>query len=296
MLMDTFCEISGYMKAELVGKTCEIFSHPDTEKSFYKNIWDTIQSKNVWQDVIHNRRKDGGDFYVKTTIVPIVDVDDNIIEYMSINNDITQEVNLSNEIINTQMEIVSTMGTICETRSKETGLHVKRVAEYSKILALGCGMGAEEAELIKMASPMHDIGKVAIADAILNKPGKLTEEEFEIMKEHSRLGYEMLKGSNREIIKAAAIVAYEHHEKWDGRGYPNKKKGDEIHIYGRITAVADVFDALGSDRVYKKGWELDKILELLREERGKHFDPELIDIFFDKLDLFLEVRDKYKDV
>ncbi len=106
----------------------------------------------------------------------------------------------------------------------------------------------------------------------------------------------MLQGSSREIIKTAAIVAYEHHEKWDGSGYPNKKKGDDIHIYGRITAIADVFDALGSDRVYKKGWKIDKILGLLKEQSGIHFDPILIDVFFDNLDKFLKIRDRYKDV
>ena len=292
---DTFSQISGYEKDELIGKTHQTMRHPDTQDSFYKTMWSTISAGDTWKDIICNKRKDGTNFYFDTTIVPIVDSNDNIIEYMSINHDITKEVTLNNEIINTQREIVNTMGTICETRSKETGNHVKRVAEYSYILALKSGLSEEESELIKMASPMHDIGKVAIPDAILNKPGKLTFEEFEIMKEHAKLGYEMLQGSDREIIKAAAIVAHEHHEKYNGTGYPNKKSGEEIHIYGRITAIADVFDALGSDRVYKKGWELEKILGLLREESGVHFDPKLIDVFFDNLDLFIDIRDRYKD-
>ncbi len=187
------------------------------------------------------------------------------------------------------------MGAIGETRSKETGNHVRRVAEYSKLLALKYGMKEEEAELLKQASPMHDIGKVGIPDNILNKPGKLTFEEFEKMKEHTKIGYEMLKSSNRSIIKTAAIVAIEHHEKYDGTGYPNNIKGENIHIYGRITSVADVFDALGSDRCYKKAWDDEKIFNLLKEERGKQFDPKLIDIFFENLDIFLEIRDKYKD-
>ena len=146
-----------------------------------------------------------------------------------------------------------------------------------------------------MASPMHDIGKVGIPDAILNKPGKLTDDEFKIMKTHSALGYQMLKHSNREILQMAAIVAYTHHEKWDGTGYPKKIKGEAIHIFGRITALADVFDALGSDRCYKKAWELEDILALIKEERGKHFDPDLVDLFLGNLDEFLVIRDRFKD-
>ena len=210
--------------------------------------------------------------------------------------DITESVNLHEEIEKTQKEIIYTMGEIGETRSKETGNHVKRVAEYSELLALEYGISEEEAQMLKMASPMHDIGKVAIPDSILNKPGRHTTEEFKVMQTHSTLGYEMLNKSERPIIKAAAIVAHEHHEKWDGSGYPNGLIGDKIHIYGRITAIADVFDALGSKRVYKEAWELDKILELFEKEKGKHFDPDLVDIFFNKLDQFLEIRDKYKDI
>ena len=202
---------------------------------------------------------------------------------------------LTQEIKDTQKEVIFTMGAIGESRSKETGNHVKRVAEYSKILALGLGMNEEEAELLKQASPMHDIGKVAIPDEVLKKPARFTKAERKIMETHAKLGYDMLKNSSRELLKTAAIVAYEHHEKWDGSGYPQGLKGEEIHIYGRITALADVFDALGSDRVYKKAWPTEKILKLIKEEKGKHFDPKLVDVFFEKLDTILHVRDKFKD-
>ena len=205
------------------------------------------------------------------------------------------ELSLEKEIEDTQKEVVFTMGAIGESRSKETGNHVKRVAEYSKILALKYGLTQEEAELLKQASPMHDIGKVGIADAILNKPAKLTLDEFEKMKEHAVLGYEMLKNSNRPLLKLASTVAYEHHEKWDGSGYPQGLKGEDIAISGRITAIADVFDALGSSRIYKKAWDDEKIFNLFKEEKGKHFDPNLIDIFFDNLDEFLKIRDTFKD-
>ncbi len=174
-----------------------------------------------------------------------------------------------------------------------TGNHVKRVAEYSKILALGYGLSEEDAELLKQASPMHDIGKVAIPDIILNKPARFNEQEREIMNTHAELGYNMIKHSNRPLLKAASIVAYEHHEKWDGTGYPQGTSGEDIHIFGRITAIADVFDALGSDRVYKKAWDDEKILKLFKEEKAKQFDPKLIDVFFENLDEIFEIRDTF---
>lgn len=192
-------------------------------------------------------------------------------------------INLNKEIEDTQKEVIFRMGAIGETRSKETGNHVKRVAEYSKLLALYYGLGEDEAELLKQVSPMHDIGKVGIPDNILNKPGKFTDKEFEIMKQHSKIGYDMLSGTDKPLLKAASIVAYEHHEKWSGGGYPRGIKGEEIHIFGRITALADVFDALGSDRCYKKKWDDEKIFTLFKEERGRHFEPKLVDIFFLKI-------------
>ena len=204
-------------------------------------------------------------------------------------------VKLAEEIVETQREVVFTMGAVGESRSKETGNHVKRVAEYSKILALAYGLSQEEAELLKQASPMHDIGKVAIPDAVLNKPGRFNAQERAIMDTHAELGYNMTNSSERPLLKAASIVAYEHHEKWDGTGYPRGSSGEDIHIYGRITAIADVFDALGSDRVYKKAWNDEKILNLFREERGKHFDPALIDMFFENIDAIFEVRETFKD-
>jgi len=200
---------------------------------------------------------------------------------------------LNKEIIHTQREVIATMGAIGETRSKETGDHVLRVAEYSYMLALKAGLNVNDADDLKMASPMHDIGKVGIQDSILNKPARLTEDEFEIMKKHAQLGYEMLKGSSQRLLQTAATVAYEHHEKWDGTGYPRGLKGNDIHIYGRIIAIADVFDALGHDRVYKKAWPLEDILLLLKREKGKHFDPILVDLFIANIDDFLEIKNKF---
>jgi response regulator RpfG family c-di-GMP phosphodiesterase len=203
---------------------------------------------------------------------------------------------LLEEIEKTQKELIYIMGATGESRSKETGNHVKRVAEYSWLLAKLYGLSEKECEMIRDVSPMHDIGKIAIRDAILNKPGRLTDDEMEIMKTHANLGYEILQYSELPLLKAASIVAYEHHEKYDGSGYPKQLKGDNIHIFGRITALADVFDALGSDRVYKKAWEDERIFKLFREERGKHFDPRLVDLFLENREDFFHIRDRFVDV
>ncbi len=202
---------------------------------------------------------------------------------------------LNNDIINTQSELLITLGEVIETRSEETGHHVRKVAEYSKLLALKYGLGEDKAELIRQASPMHDIGKVGVFDEILNKPGKYTTEEFEEMKRHTLFGYDIFKNSNKEIFKAASIIALEHHEKYDGTGYPMGLKEEEIHIYGRITSLADVFDALNSVRPYKKAWELDQVLDYIKNESGKSFDPGLVDIFFDNLQEFLMIKDGQKE-
>jgi len=217
-------------------------------------------------------------------------------DYDKLQDKLKEVESLGKEIEETQREVVFTMGSIGESRSKETGNHVKRVAEYSKLLALYYGLNKEDAEMLKQASPMHDIGKVAIPDTVLNKPGSFTVEERKIMDTHAILGYEMLKHSKRPLLKCAATIAHEHHEKYNGKGYPRGLKGEDIHIYGRITALADVFDALGSDRCYKKAWSDDRIFALFKEERAEHFDPKLIDIFFEHLDEFLEIRESLRDL
>lgn len=202
---------------------------------------------------------------------------------------------LNKEIEDTQKEIIYTLGEVTEARSEGMGNHVKRVSKYCELLSKKYGLSEEEVQIIKMAAPIHDIGKVAIPDNILHKPGKLTSEEFEIMKTHSALGYNMLKNSNRRVLKAASIIAHQHHEKYDGTGYPQGLKGEDIHIYGRISCIADVFDALGSKRVYKDPWPLEKILDYFKEESGHLFDPKLIKIFFENIEEIISIRDKFTD-
>lgn len=320
---EAFCSISGYEADELLGQPHSIVRHPDMKQETFQDLWETIKLGLPWYGEIKNKKKDGDYYWGFSKIMPDYNLENEHIGYYAIRQDISaqkeveslkdkfenvnayleQEVNdrvseiiaLDKEIQDTQKEVVFTMGAIGERRSKETGNHVKRVAEYSKLLAIFYGLDEADAEMLKQASPMHDIGKVGIPDAVLNKPDILDEAEKKIINTHTQLGYDMLKHSDRPLLKMAATIAYEHHEKWDGTGYPNATKGEDIHIYGRITAVADVFDALGSDRVYKKAWEIDEILTFFKKERGKHFDPKLIDIFFENLDEFIEIRDKHID-
>jgi PAS domain S-box-containing protein len=293
---DKFCKISGYSRDELIGKPHNIVRHPDMPKSAFKNMWNTILNKQPWFGIVKNRKKDGGEYIVEVTINPILNHDGEIEEFIAIRNDITDVIKLHEDLEHTQEDLIYRMGEIGETRSKETGFHVKRVAQYSELLAKYYGLSEKEINYLKIASPMHDIGKVGITDNILNKPGKLTQEEWKVMKTHANIGYELFRDSDKPLLQTAAIIAHEHHEKYDGSGYPRGLSGENIHIYGRITALADVFDALGSDRCYKKAWEDEKIFELIRNEQGKHFDPRLVDIFFEHLDEFVKIRDYYQDL
>jgi putative two-component system response regulator len=204
------------------------------------------------------------------------------------------EINqLNQEIIATQHDVIVMLGSICEGHSAETAIHIKRMTAYCYFLAQLCGMDNETTLLIKEAAPMHDIGKIAIPTAILDKPGALTAEEWQIMKTHTTLGHQMLQSSNRPLFKMAATIALEHHEKWDGSGYPQGLKGEQIHIAGRLSAIADVFDALDNSRCYKNSWPLENTLALLKEQSGQHFDPALIEILFAHLDDFLLVRAEF---
>jgi len=292
---ESYCKISEYKKEELIGQPYSIIKHPDVKDYEITRMWKFVDEGNVWKGTLKNISKTGKTHYSVTTIVPIKNKEGKILEYMGIRQDITEVINLHKEIEDTQREVIYKMGEIAETRSPETGYHVRRVAEYTKLLAIKAGLPESEANLLKHASPMHDIGKVGIPDSILNKPGKLTEDEFEIMKDHAQLGYDLLKNSNRPMLQTSAIVASQHHEKYDGTGYPNGLKGREIHIYGRISAICDVFDALGSERSYKKAWEMDKILEFIREGSGTHFDPHLTNLFLDNIDEFLKIKEEHDD-
>ncbi|KKO47333.1 metal-dependent phosphohydrolase [Arsukibacterium ikkense] len=219
-----------------------------------------------------------------------------LIELFAQNVQIAYEnVQLQHEIEDTQREIVYRLSEAVEHRSIETGNHVRRVAFICYDLAKAYGLSEEEAERLMFASPLHDVGKVGIPDGILNKPAKLSSGEWEVMKTHTSIGYDILKNSKRVIIQAGAIIAQDHHEKWDGSGYPAGKKGEEIHIYGRIAALADVYDALRHRRCYKQAWSLDDVLAKIVAESGRQFEPKLVELFSQRVDTLEAILQKYPD-
>lgn len=199
------------------------------------------------------------------------------------------------KIVAQERETIFCLAKAAEYRDPETGAHIVRMAHYSRHIARVLGLSIEQQELLLEAAPMHDIGKVGTPDLILLKPGKLTPDEFSIMKQHAVIGYEVLNTASSHMLKVAAEIAHTHHEKFDGSGYPRGLKGEDIPLFGRIVAVADVFDALTSERPYKKAWSIEKATELLRDGMGAHFDPSCVAAFFSDFDDVLAIKNQFVD-
>ena len=219
----------------------------------------------------------------------------NVVRQRKINRGNSEIMALNREVIETQVELLSTLGEVIETRSQDTANHVRRVAAYSALLGRRYGLSEEDIMLLQAASPMHDIGKIGIPDAILQKPGKLSEEEYEKIKHHTVIGQRLLHTSDRKLMASARTIALQHHERWDGTGYPCGLKGEEISILARICALADVYDALSLGRVYKQAWPRDKVLDFIRKERGGMFDPRVVDLFFESIDEMEDIKRKLSD-
>jgi putative two-component system response regulator len=199
------------------------------------------------------------------------------------------------QIVAQERETIFCLAKAAEYRDPETGAHIIRMAHYSKHIARMLGLSEHQQELLLDAAPMHDIGKVAISDMILLKPGKLTEAEFSIMKQHAEIGYEVLNASSSPLLKIAAEIAHTHHEKFDGTGYPRGLKGNDIPLFGRIVAVADVFDALTSERPYKKAWSIEHATTMLRDGAGKHFDSICVEALFANFDAVMAIKSEFLD-
>lgn len=226
----------------------------------------------------------------------INELDRSLIEIFAGNVSVALEnIHLNLEIVDTQREVVLTLGEVVENRSHEAANHVRRVAEYAAFLARLVGMAQDEVEMLRIASPMHDVGKIGIPDSVLLKPGRLDEDEMAIMRTHAAIGERILSASKRPIMQAAAIVAGQHHERWDGTGYPRGSAGEDIHIYGRIVALADVFDALACRRVYKEPWPRENVVAYFREQAGKHFDPRLAGLLLEQMDGFYDILKAWPD-
>ncbi len=199
------------------------------------------------------------------------------------------------ELAKSRLEIVHRLGRASEFRDNETGMHVIRMSHYCRILAEALGLEGGETDIIFNATPMHDVGKIGIPDTILLKPGRLTNGESRVMKRHAEFGARIIGEHQDPLLRAAATVALTHHEKWDGTGYPRGLKGEEIPLIGRITAVADVYDALTSERPYKKAWAAEDAREYILGERGRHFDPDLTDLFRDNFDSIVKIMGEHAD-
>jgi response regulator RpfG family c-di-GMP phosphodiesterase len=202
---------------------------------------------------------------------------------------------LTQEITDTQAELILRLGDVVESRSNEAGNHVRRMSQICHLLAQASGLPEDETAVLMHAAPMHDIGKIATPDAVLLKPGKLDAAEWEIMKQHPTVGLSILDGSSRPILKAAAVIAHQHHEKFDGSGYPQGLKGYDIHKYARIVAVADVFDALSHKRCYKEAWPAEEVTAHLREVSGHHLDPVYVELLIENMDKAIEINQRWPD-
>ncbi len=227
----------------------------------------------------------------------------NMIEVRLLHNDAREQNRILEERVRertrqlreTQLEIVRRLGRAAEYRDNVTGMHVIRMSHYCAEMARAIGWSEEECEMLLHASPMHDIGKIGIPDRILLKEGKLTAEEWEVMKSHATIGAELLSDSNSPLMQMAMEIALSHHEKWDGSGYPRGLKGDDIPIVGRIVALCDVFDALTTERPYKQAWPVEKVIAELERQSGKHFDPALVETFKSILPKILQIRGRYTE-
>jgi len=193
------------------------------------------------------------------------------------------------------LDTIRRLAIAAEYKDEDTAAHIHRMSKYSALIAQGLNLPPGEVEVIRHASPMHDVGKIGIADSILLKPGKLDEDQWKVMKEHAIIGSRILDGSSSSVVQAGEVIARSHHEKWDGSGYPQGLSGEDIPLWGRICAVADVFDALTSNRPYKKAFSNKKALEIMREGRGTHFDPRALDVFFEGLDQVFAIQAEYRE-
>ncbi|MBF0381369.1 MAG: two-component system response regulator [Magnetococcales bacterium] len=208
----------------------------------------------------------------------------------------TAQLNVRNsELEQTRIEVINQLGRAAEYRDNETGMHVLRMSRFVRLLALKSGLSEPEADELMHAAPMHDVGKIGIPDNILLKPGKLTAAEFDIIKTHPEMGFNIIGPQDSKLLCLGGEIAYTHHEKWNGKGYPRQLKGEGIPLSGRLCAIADVYDALTSVRPYKKGWAVDDALGLIAREAGEHFDPRLAELFVGLKSEILEIMAKYHD-
>lgn len=242
--------------------------------------FETLSLKNSWpkNTVLLNTGQFGYQYYIFLLVLPVIAL---VYFFM---------LRASRKKLSQRDKIIYLLSDVIECRSGETGQHVKNISQMSYLLAKLAGLNKKDCELLTKYSPMHDVGKIGVLDSILNKPGKLTAEEFDEMKLHAEFGYNLLINSGIDDFKIAAVIAYQHHERWDGTGYPNALEGEDISIYARIVSIADVFDALTTERVYKEAWTFEETKKYFENESGKQFDPNLVQIFLQNFNSFVNLK------
>jgi PAS domain S-box-containing protein len=284
-----FEKLLGYTSEALEGKPIsEITNDASVERCLEEA--QQANQETLTSRVVRFVGRDGEELNFSVACLGVHDLAGEVESIIMICQDLTEFLSLSQDIVATQRELLYMLGDVVENRSHETGQHVRRVAQVSKFLALKAGVDPVTADMIETAAPMHDVGKVGIRDVILHKPGKLDVDEFEEMKAHARIGYSILCKVDRPLIGLAAAIAHEHHESYDGKGYPHGLKGEEISMAARIVCIADVLDALYSPRSYKSAWEEKRVFDYFREQRGKQFDPRLVDLLLANWDAIKLLR------
>ncbi|MBI5705802.1 MAG: PAS domain S-box protein [Armatimonadetes bacterium] len=294
----TFEEVTGYTLKEVLGKNPRVLKSGKTEDEIYEGMWRAIASGGEWKGELCNRKKSGELFWEHASISGIQDDHGEIISFVAVKIDITAQKQAQEEIEASHLEVVKRLALATEFRDDDTGAHVQRIGYFAAALGEACGLSEMECETLSWASALHDIGKLAIPDSILLKRGKLTEEEYAVMQTHAALGAKMLEGGRGPILEQAEVIARTHHEKWDGSGYPAGLKGKDIPLVGRIVAICDVFDALTSERPYKRAWPFGEAMAEIERCAGTHFDPHLAKLFVanrSRIQLILQMLADRKD-
>jgi len=280
---------------EVSGKPYTIDKSFDEENDYRTKSMMVVPMKDRVGNVIGvlqliNSTGDGGD------VVPFAEKLEHLVESLASQAAVAMlNARLTKDLKKSHLETIFRLAVAAEYKDQDTAAHIKRISGYSAVLARRLGLDEREVETITYASPMHDVGKIGVPDAILMKPGKLTDEERSIMQRHAAIGAKILENPDCEITKASYEIALSHHEKWDGTGYPRGLAGEEIPLFGRIVGIIDVFDALASERCYKPPYDMTKVIGIIKEERGKHFDPACVDAFFDCLDEIVIIFQSHTD-
>jgi len=306
-------EALAYIQSNSIDALITDFNMPDMDgiallkhaKTLYPDLVSIMITANNDNEMMHKALETGVTDFLLKPISPVVfklrlhnilELKHSLSMTQYFNETLTTKVEKATVALQkSEYEALEVLSKAAEYKDPETASHIARVAHYSQLLAKACGLSAKEQNIIYYAAPLHDIGKIGIHDAILLKPGKLTADEFRQMQEHSNIGANILHGKENIFLQAGEVIAQTHHEKYNGKGYPNGLKGEAIPLYGRIVSITDVFDALTSKRPYKEAWSFEKALNLLMKEKGQHFDPKIVDLFIQNIDTVKTIYEKFQE-